>query len=514
MTQSVSHDIIRILLEERDGQLMVTVRESPFGETYEQPNPMFAKLLQDPEFAARRALLGDGRATHNDLKTLGQQMFSLLIPEAYREWWKRIKRLSREKALALFLYINTNRLAALPWETAFDPEMRTFLSLNRHFALMRLADSPSLTAVDPIERKSHIVAAFASPAGLGALDVVLEEALLRKAVAIPLRQDAMSLDIVPTATRTALQAALERGPVNLVHIGAHAAEANGAPAVMLEDENGQSDPLPAADLAVMLKKADVRLAVLMVERSAGDALREDRALIQALVEQGVPAAIGLQNKTPEQAVLSFLKGFYQGLADGSAVAQALADARLNMNVEAGEEGAGFWHAPVLLAADRTVLQPLIPSRHKKTAEMSATFARASQDAVSGRGGAVIGGSQMYQEAEERIQFRGLVSGSETLEAGTLSPGAGSTLESGFPASGSDPAVLNRALDRLKQAIFAAPLVDTQAQVRAITAYEQIDYEVNRQTINMQAVRGYLSEIDRLLPDAAPQTNAIRNLINS
>lgn len=515
-----THDIIRINLSERDGRFFVTVRESPFGETYERENPLFSQLLQDDLFIAQLALLGEGLAGPRELKAIGRNLFRLLIPDSYLDWWRRIKQLSKSRPLALFLHTNTPRLGSWPWELTFDPDLRNFISLDRHFSIVRFQKNALSKEMAPVDGPPNIVALLASPTGLPLLDITEEAQIIQQALAIPLRRHSVSLELVPEATVQALADAVKKKPVHAVHLGAHGNFAAEEPAVVLQDDSGVGDFVGVGRLADLLAAEPPRLLTLTVDRSAGSVLQNDPSLSHLLVERGIPAVVGLQNRTPESVALTFTRAFYQGLADGSSVAQALADARLDMSVGDGEESAGYWYAPVLVTSDLGILHPLITRQGEPAKGISTVFEQATQDAISGRGGSVIGGSQMYQEADDRVKFRGLVS-TDTDDGeglpGTLSalPTAGGTLES---ASAdplvADPQRIHAALAQLKETIFSATATDRRQQVQAITAYEQIDYEISQQTIDVSAVRGYLSEIDRLLPDAVTQTSTLRQMISS
>ncbi len=129
-------------------------------------------------------------------------------------------------------------------------------------------------------------------------------------------------------TKRALRQALRRGPA-LLHLTCHGnivhtAKAGPMAMLYLEDATGAEDPLQGRKLMQMPPKGVLRLVVLSACHTAsGDQAR----LARTLVQNGVPAAIGIQGAYPDPLSDELAVPLYDSLLLGFSLAEAMRQTR-------------------------------------------------------------------------------------------------------------------------------------------------------------------------------------------
>jgi hypothetical protein len=219
--------------------------------------------------------------------------------------------------------------AAVPWEFA-AVDGPQFLACR--FALVRLVDLPAAQASAPDTLRFLV---------LGADPLVDDEGRSRQ---VRLRIDdelrairrtlsESGIDLVACRvppTRHALRRALRQGPA-MLHLTCHGSvikTENGPLAMLLlEDTDGGPDYLHGPDLAA-LPPAGVLQLVLLSACHTADPEKGDATLARALVQNGVPAAIGVQGRFPDRDSDDLAVALYEYLLSGHSLAEALCQARL------------------------------------------------------------------------------------------------------------------------------------------------------------------------------------------
>ena len=95
----------------------------------------------------------------------------------------------RGEALRLVLRLNAPELAALPWESMFDPVTSSYVS--RREPLVRRVPVASSPPPLKVQLPLRILALIASPRGLPMLDVEKEKANLARALEQPITQESV-----------------------------------------------------------------------------------------------------------------------------------------------------------------------------------------------------------------------------------------------------------------------------------------------------------------------------------
>lgn len=218
---------------------------------------------------------------------------------------------------------------AIPWEYATLPGQRFLVT---EVGFLRLIDRP--TSPPPANTSLQFVALAADPlvgpngeekppydldlqGEMQAIHCVLQES--GKAV--------YAQRIPPT--KADLRTSLKKGPA-ILHFSCHGgvdSTPNGPIALLyLEDKNGKADILRGDDFVRSLPSGVVRLIVLSACHSADGQAN----LAQALVQNGLPAAIGMQGPFPDALSDELASTLYNWLLAGQPLGEALRQARWSL----------------------------------------------------------------------------------------------------------------------------------------------------------------------------------------
>ncbi|MBM4461292.1 MAG: CHAT domain-containing protein, partial [Chloroflexi bacterium] len=240
-------------------------------------------------------------------------------------------------------------LALLPWETLYDPAQGHFVGLGETSPILRYLALPRSRSALPVEPPLRVLALLASPDGLPPLDVEREWQAIQDALAGLVADGKFVLERLASPTLDALQQRLLGGPVHILHFIGHGVfdEAAQAGCLALADVRGRPHLVQSGDLAKLLRNHPaVRLAYL---NACEGALASGQSVFtgaaQALVREGVPAAVAMQAEISDPGAIELARVFYTALAAGRPVDAALTQARVALSAA----GSGEWAIPVLFS---------------------------------------------------------------------------------------------------------------------------------------------------------------------
>lgn len=217
--------------------------------------------------------------------------------------------------------------STIPWEYAASPR-RVWLAVD--YGMLRLVPRPArpttaaprllVLCADPLlyEDGSQPRYQLDFDAEIRALQGVLEAA-----------QNRPETRRIPP-TRERLRDAFADGPA-LLHLSCHGSvvavqEADGTTsqdvALVLEDDHGAQQILLGRDLMRAAPAGFLRMVLLSACQSA--------PLAQALVQDGVPVALGMQHTFPDPLSDDLVAGFYRFLFAGTTVSEAVRQARMRL----------------------------------------------------------------------------------------------------------------------------------------------------------------------------------------
>lgn len=322
----------------------------PMGELYLDIDDMLGQrdLLEATVLASavpRRAVA----ATEQPVREAGQQLFRALFTGPVYGMYRASLGVAQQRGerLRVVLRLTAPELAALPWETLFDPETETYLC--RQEPLVRHVPAPY--TADPLEVRPplRILGLVSSPAGLPPLDVAAEKRHLEGALAGPIAAGLVEVTWVPAATWSAVQARLLAGEWHVLHFVGHGdydAEA-GEGLVALTGPDGQVDLVTAARLADLLREAQPAPRLVMLNSCAsGQTGAKDifSSTAATLVRSGINAVAAMQFAISDNAAIAFATGFYTAIAHGRSVDEAARSGRIAI---LGTPHSMEWVTPVL-----------------------------------------------------------------------------------------------------------------------------------------------------------------------
>ncbi|MGI9325080.1 MAG: CHAT domain-containing protein [Pseudomonadales bacterium] len=234
------------------------------------------------------------------------------------------------------------KLAEIPWELMRDSAEMQYLSLNHKTPIVRYVNAQQRLDLQPLNGPLKVLVAMASPKGEQPLNLERERELIEESWGA---DPDVEVTYLLKATRRELQEKI-RG-FHVLHYmghGMHSEQYGGA--IVLEDEQGNPDPLDADRLGQWVRGESLRLVVL----NACDTAKSDQgkpfaSVAPRLVMAGVPAVIAMQFPISDIAAIDFSKSFYNRLVAGDPVDEATARGR--GAISAGDGGQLEWGTPVL-----------------------------------------------------------------------------------------------------------------------------------------------------------------------
>jgi WD40 repeat protein len=340
----------------------VAVVASPAGEARGTLHFPFDTLALDNHLLAlENALLRSGGGREAYRRTLapeeqavqdfGRALFdSLLVADvrsSYEVSRREAQRLS--KGLRLKLRITAPELAALPWEFLYDPSRGTYLGLSRSTPLVRYIELPEPVQTLAVTPPLRILGLVASPSDLEPLDVPREKERVEAAIADLSRRRLVELTWLPGQTWRDVQRVMRRGPWHILHFVGHGGfdPRRDEGVVALADEDGRADQLSAGLLGQLLADHfELRLVLLNAcEGARGSKQDVFSSTAAALVRRGIPTVLAMQYEISDKAAIEFARSFYEAVADGIPVDEAVAEARNGVNLAI--RGTFEWGTPVL-----------------------------------------------------------------------------------------------------------------------------------------------------------------------
>lgn len=340
-----------------DGAYVVRVLRSVTGG-----EPVAVAPLDVSGIAARRAHLESAvlssavparriAGTRETLvREVGQQLFETVFSGPVAGAYRASQGVAQERGgdVQVLLRLSAPELAALPWETLFDPESGAFVC--RREPVVRHVPAPFTPDPLTIRHPLRILAAVASPSGLPRLDVAGEQERLTEALRPHVVAGRAELVWLPDVTWYDLHAALLSGEWHVLHFIGHgdydAATDEGVLAFTGPD--GRAEPVEAGALADLLGEAEPtpRLVVLNSCLSgAAGSVDPFSGTAAALVRRGIHAVVAMQFAISDGAALAFARAFYTALASGRPVDESVRSGRIG--ILGSGRGTLEWVTPVL-----------------------------------------------------------------------------------------------------------------------------------------------------------------------
>lgn len=290
-----------------------------------------------------------------ELAAYGAVLFETLFPGEVRRLWDAARASSRRPVEIVFTSA-LDWIADKPWELAWDPARRRFLSDDAFFVRNVFGAIPP-EAPAPRKGPLRILVAVAQPRDVTPVSARQEAASIRAAFASLVKAGHAVLDVLPAATPAGLHRSLASGRADVLHFAGHGAwdEKEGTGALLLVDGSGHSTWVETDRLRRLLCGRGLRLVVLNAcETGRGGRTDFLRGVAPALLAGGIPAVVANQYKVLDTSAAAFARHLYGALARGHSLGSAAREARVAVSVAKASEPMD-WAVPVLYARDTSLV---------------------------------------------------------------------------------------------------------------------------------------------------------------
>jgi CHAT domain/SIR2-like domain len=274
--------------------------------------------------------------------SLCDMLFQGKVGEAYRCANAAAGNARQKLRIRLLLAASAGRLHSIRWETIADPNDRERrLVMREDVVFSRYLDSRDWRPIAPTRKTTvRALAVISSPKDLAEYDFVVpsvDEELNRIKIAMQsIRLDTLSKQN-QAVTVDAIMAKL-REPVEgyeIFYLVCHGALINNEPYLYLEDQDGNTVPIPGMELVVRLQDMQRRpqLVVLASCQSAGTGNQASgdnnplAALGPKLAEHGIPAVLAMHGNVTMKTISQFMPLFFRELLHHGQIDRAVAVAR-------------------------------------------------------------------------------------------------------------------------------------------------------------------------------------------
>lgn len=300
------------------------------------------------------------------VQRLGEKLFNVLFTGQVRRLYDSVVFAHRNRELNIVFTSMVPWLSDLPWEMAWDPGYKGFLSTgNVRFLRNVLTPVPA----DRITRRNgrlRILVASAQAAGAAMLSDDQEIQRIRDSFRALTDLGLVEVDVIPRCTpdllHSQLRFATDEQEYDVLHFighGSHDLAKGGT--IDFERESGEVHRVSARQFADLVRGRGIRIVFLNACETgrgygAGDeGTNYNRGVAVELAEEGIPAVVANQYSVVDQLASLFSLHFYSCLAHGLSISDAMREARIAVSLSEDAEPMD-WAVPVLFARNpRAVL---------------------------------------------------------------------------------------------------------------------------------------------------------------
>ncbi|HEX9436158.1 MAG TPA: CHAT domain-containing protein [Candidatus Limnocylindria bacterium] len=338
MTQEGAYLNFDLLIHREGPDFIARVTESPTGEA----STCFPPPLEAFEAQHLRLLMVRSRGTVRSVDTrsptiardIGERLFKAAFKDDVHATYQSSLRLAeqQDKKLRIRLRLTEPEGAQLPWEYLRDPSAGgRFLALDDDTPIVRYMEIPQPARRLHVDGPIRILAVISAPTDRDGLDAEVEWANLQQALAGLVKQGAVTVERLEPPTFANLERELMRTDHHIFHFVGHGGyDPNTQDGVLVfTNEDGTSSPISSDQLGPIL--GDEKSLQLAVLNACEGAVSEGKDIFagsaQRLVGTGVPAVVAMQAEITDSAAIAFSERFYEALAMGEAVDDALVRGR-------------------------------------------------------------------------------------------------------------------------------------------------------------------------------------------
>jgi CHAT domain len=277
---------------------------------------------------------------HSEIKAFGSLLHRSLFPQQVWSWIEgRYDQLDTGDRLRLQLAFPSqglSHLAAVPWEYLHVPDRDGrdgfFVATNRRCILTRYIPQEQGRSRLATEPRARVLALVSQPRNLG--EVVADPVLAHLSSLAGTLPIDLTVRLQPT--RRSLLQDIRRVRPHVVHFMGHGEfdADNQQGRIALVGEGDRADWVAEAVLATLLEQADEMPRVVLLHSCAGastDYSASFAGFAPRLIRRGVQCVVAMQYAVTNRTALAFSEGFYDGIATGLPVDEAVQAGRWELN---------------------------------------------------------------------------------------------------------------------------------------------------------------------------------------
>src|SRR5579859_839622 len=283
-------------------------------------------------------------------KSFGIELFNYLFQAEVKNFYDEVKaRAARQQSvIRLRLQIVPAELSTLPWELLHDGEQYLCLSSRPKILFARVPDTIVRRRALNYDPPLRLLGLAASPSGHDELEVEEEKTYINTALEGLIKENRVEIEW-KKAEASVLRDLKFGDPWHVLHFIGHGHfddKENQEGKLIFEDAKGRGFDFDANRLSLALHK-DIQLVFLNAcDTGRGDPFDYLSSFAYRLAISGTPAIVAMQFKITDEAAIQFARVFYERVARGDAVDEAVTEARHHIYV-GGNTNSLEWIAPIL-----------------------------------------------------------------------------------------------------------------------------------------------------------------------
>jgi hypothetical protein len=296
---------------------------------------------------------GSTLPSDQELIMFGTQLFETLFPGRVRRLYDEARARSNGRRLDIIFTSMIPWVADKPWEFAYDPMRRSFLTTEDVQFVRNVLTAVPAQHLQPHSGALRILVVVAQPIGQAKLSVDEEIVVIRRGFEPLIAAGMAEVEVLTRATPNTLHGRLSTEHFDVVHFIGHGEfDVEREQGLLLfEDDAGNVQKVNDNNLRSIFCQRGVRLLFLNAcETARGGRADFNRGVAPAVVAGGMPVVVANQFKVLDVSATSFAQHFYWSLAAGLTVGDAARESRIAVNYSLAGEAID-WAVPVVYARD-------------------------------------------------------------------------------------------------------------------------------------------------------------------
>jgi len=206
--------------------------------------------------------------------------------------------------------------------------IETIIGVGRNLGeeLSQIIQSDDQSVINEIGltlEKYRVLMVIANPADTESIDVYPEANKIRDAISTAPSKSFISLDILPASSIDDFRRSLLDNEYDIIHFSGHGTDQT----LIFQDSGGNAEPAVISGIAALLKDYPRIKCILLNACYA----------LKYLTEPIAPITIGMENGVDDDAAIEFSRGFYESLARGQKIEDAIRKGVTNVEIKGLKE---------------------------------------------------------------------------------------------------------------------------------------------------------------------------------